>query len=449
MADTSKTVFLSYRRALSEFQTHAIATSLKSAGYDVFVDVSDLGSGEFPQEILNQIESRAHFLSILSPGSLKGTLAKGDWLRKEIEHAIECKRNVVPVMFEEFDFDDEFKKFGNHKVPEKLRRLSKFNGVPVPSGWLEEAVERLIKRFLTTKAAAPVYQRTIAPTPKNVSSPTLISLPKWDWSKHRKIKLDAPKLQEPVEGTHLHKLSWSSVKLADKYVLEKTEGYLFSDTEIIYEGPATKFDVVDALLGRHVILHMFRVKAIGGSFSDSSEWSNSVMIARPIYSSASGIKKQKTDTQSISGDQRLSFSPIRDIRNIGPSVPVLELTYNAKWKETLKWSGLLGTHYVLEESASDSFLLSSEAYSGAKTEIAVAELESKSPGPLEKLRSLVPVAEQRNIWAYVDPLKRYPQDRYFRVKTQQSVLGGNYSPWSNTVKVSTSPFSPKIWLSGR
>jgi TIR domain len=106
MAAPPPTVFLSYRRKTSFYIALAIFENLRQHKYDVFLDVESIDSGQFGAIILNQIAARAHFLVILTPGTLEGCQEPDDWLRREIECAIELERNVVPILANGFCFDD-------------------------------------------------------------------------------------------------------------------------------------------------------------------------------------------------------------------------------------------------------------------------------------------------------------------------------------------------------
>ena len=94
--------------------------------------------------ILNQIAARAHFLIVLTPSALERCNEPGDWLRREIEHAIELQRNVVPVMFEGFNFGAM-----SQYLTGQMAVLSQYNGVEVPRGYFTEAMTRLRTRFLS------------------------------------------------------------------------------------------------------------------------------------------------------------------------------------------------------------------------------------------------------------------------------------------------------------
>ena len=154
----SKKIFLSYRRALSSYMARAIYQHLKSEGYDVFMDVESIDSGEFRSVILNQIEARPHFLLILSPESLDRTINEDDWLRCEIEHAMKAERNVVPVMDEHFNFDEEKARLPKKELPGELSRLSGYSGLTVPAEFFDSAMEKLTDRFLNRDIEAPIAQ---------------------------------------------------------------------------------------------------------------------------------------------------------------------------------------------------------------------------------------------------------------------------------------------------
>jgi hypothetical protein len=52
MAAPLPTVFLSYRRYISSFITRSIFMDLRQHGYDVFMDVESINSGQFETIIL-------------------------------------------------------------------------------------------------------------------------------------------------------------------------------------------------------------------------------------------------------------------------------------------------------------------------------------------------------------------------------------------------------------
>ena len=88
MARIEKTVFISYRRT-DVYTALAVYENLKNQGYDVFFDYRSISSGDFEQIIVGNIKARAHFLLILTPTALDRCDEPGDWLRREIEFAVD------------------------------------------------------------------------------------------------------------------------------------------------------------------------------------------------------------------------------------------------------------------------------------------------------------------------------------------------------------------------
>ena len=144
MERIEKTVFISYRRE-SSFLALAIFQNLEAHGYDVFFDYIKVASGSFESVILENIKARAHFLVVLTPSALEECGRPEDWLRREIETALNSQRNVVPLMVEGFDF-------GAPKIAELLTgpldRLQHYNGLKIYPEYFMEAMERLRSKFL-------------------------------------------------------------------------------------------------------------------------------------------------------------------------------------------------------------------------------------------------------------------------------------------------------------
>ncbi|MCC6615801.1 MAG: TIR domain-containing protein [Anaerolineae bacterium] len=141
--DTSRTVFISYRRSLSRYLARAVFMHLREHGYDVFMDVESIDSGQFDQVILNQIAARAHFIIILSHDSLAKCDDPNDWLRREIEHAILLNRNVVPLLEEGFTFEE-----AEPHLTGQLQQLARYNSLRLFHDYFEDAMDKLRNRFL-------------------------------------------------------------------------------------------------------------------------------------------------------------------------------------------------------------------------------------------------------------------------------------------------------------
>jgi len=153
MERIEKTVFLSYRRTNIQWAL-AIFQNLTHHGYDVFFDYNGIASGDFERVILENINARAHFLVLLTPSALERCGDPADWLRREIETALENQRNIVPLMLEGFDF-------GTPKIASqltgRLAALKGYNGLSVPPEYFLEAMERLRVRYLNVPLTAVLH----------------------------------------------------------------------------------------------------------------------------------------------------------------------------------------------------------------------------------------------------------------------------------------------------
>jgi len=156
MARIEKTVFISYRRT-DVYTALAVYENLKNQGYDVFFDYRSISSGDFEQIITSNIRARAHFLLILTPTALDRCNEPGDWLRREIELAMDEKRNVVPLFFKGFRFGSsspsgisKWLRFGKPEVlTGKLGQLTRYNGLNVHEDYFDEAMARLQTEYLS------------------------------------------------------------------------------------------------------------------------------------------------------------------------------------------------------------------------------------------------------------------------------------------------------------
>jgi tetratricopeptide (TPR) repeat protein len=132
----------------------AIFQNLTSNGYDVFCDYSGIASGDFEGVILENITSRAHSLVLLTPSALERCGDPADWLRREIETALESRRNIVPLMLEGFDFSTPAI---DNQLTGKLAGLKRYNALRIPSEYFLEAMGRLRERFLNVPLKAVLH----------------------------------------------------------------------------------------------------------------------------------------------------------------------------------------------------------------------------------------------------------------------------------------------------
>jgi tetratricopeptide (TPR) repeat protein len=158
MARIEKTVFISYRRtnvpwalAISQYLTHN--------GYDVFVDYTGVASGDFESVILGNIRARAHFLVLLTPSALERCSNSDDWLRREIESAMDSQRNIVPLMLESFDFGAPTIA---SQLTGKLALLKQYNAMTVIAEYFDAGMDKLRTKFLNVALDAVIHPASSA-----------------------------------------------------------------------------------------------------------------------------------------------------------------------------------------------------------------------------------------------------------------------------------------------
>jgi class 3 adenylate cyclase/putative methionine-R-sulfoxide reductase with GAF domain len=129
-------IFISYRRDGGSAEARCIQATLKDH-YGVFLDVDTLPAGHFDESLLRVIESTRNFVVLLSKGSLDRTYSEGDWLRREIAHAIKTTRNIVPVMLPGFSFPNA------QALPEEIRDLVRFDAVEYNHRYFYPTIEKI------------------------------------------------------------------------------------------------------------------------------------------------------------------------------------------------------------------------------------------------------------------------------------------------------------------
>jgi hypothetical protein len=153
MGHVEKTVFISYRRTDVSWAL-AIFQDLRSHGFDVFIDYEGIGSGAFEQVILGNIRARAHFLVLLTPSALDRCDDPADWLRLEIEAALDAQRNIVPLMIDGFDFSTPA--IASHFTG-KLAALKHYNALSVPAAYFSAAMDSLRRKYLDVPLDAVLH----------------------------------------------------------------------------------------------------------------------------------------------------------------------------------------------------------------------------------------------------------------------------------------------------
>ena len=91
-------IFISYRRkGAGAGVAGELQAKLENRGYKVFLDVDNIGSGAFPEQIDRAIKECNDFLLILSPGMMDRCVDEEDWVRHEIILAEQYGKNIIGV----------------------------------------------------------------------------------------------------------------------------------------------------------------------------------------------------------------------------------------------------------------------------------------------------------------------------------------------------------------
>ena len=201
MGRVEKTIFISYRRTNIPWAL-AIYQNLTAHGYDVFFDYDSIASGDFEQVILGNIRARAHFLVVLTPSALERCVSPDDWLRREIETALDEKRNIVPVFLEGFDFGSpSISKY----LTGKLETLKKYNGQNVPAGFFDEAMGKVREKFLNAPLDAVLHpvsatvEKEVKKQQVSASDATQVKekeLTAQEWAEKARVQIDQKNYKE-------------------------------------------------------------------------------------------------------------------------------------------------------------------------------------------------------------------------------------------------------------
>lgn len=114
-------IFISYRRDGGLDFSGRLYERLITDGYTAFYDLEGMKSGRFDTQIYKKIERSDNFLLILSPHSLDRCKNEDDWVRLEIQKALELKKNIVLILMQDFEFPEN--------LPASMNEIKYFQGV--------------------------------------------------------------------------------------------------------------------------------------------------------------------------------------------------------------------------------------------------------------------------------------------------------------------------------
>ena len=149
-------IFISYRREGGIRLAMHIYDRLQNEGYDCFLDKHTLKPGKkFTEEIYTNINKCTDFLLVLPPGGLDKCKDEEDWVRKEIEYALEKNKHIIPFLEQNFEFPQKA------DLPEKLRVILDLEVIKFNDDYLEAVMEKL-KDSLYSKPTKNLVDNEVA-----------------------------------------------------------------------------------------------------------------------------------------------------------------------------------------------------------------------------------------------------------------------------------------------
>jgi hypothetical protein len=124
-----------------------LKSELENKRYKVYIDVDDLHSSYFDEQLLTVIEKCNNFILTLTPGSLEKCNNPKDWMRREIIQAIESNCNIIPI------YNKGFKYPNITAFPEELKDIPRYQSIEYSNQYHQAAIEKLIS-FLSKKKKA-------------------------------------------------------------------------------------------------------------------------------------------------------------------------------------------------------------------------------------------------------------------------------------------------------
>ncbi len=117
-------VFISYRREVTEYLSRTLYEKLSQDGYRVFYDVENIQSGRFNAQILESIAGSKTMIIVLPPHGLDRCADPEDWVRREVEYAMERGMVLILVLMPGFDWES-----ARPLLPDSLRALPEYQSI--------------------------------------------------------------------------------------------------------------------------------------------------------------------------------------------------------------------------------------------------------------------------------------------------------------------------------
>ena len=139
-------IFISYRRkGAGAGVAGELQAKLENLGHKVFLDVDEIGSGQFPVQIEQAIESCNDFLLVLSPGTLDRCVEEDDWVRREIVNAQNLNKNIIGVGLPGFKMPEP------EDLPDPLKSLTTIQVFSWTHEYRAASFAKIVENLVSTK----------------------------------------------------------------------------------------------------------------------------------------------------------------------------------------------------------------------------------------------------------------------------------------------------------
>ena len=148
-------VFISYRRQGGAVKAELTKDELAKRGFResrMFMDTRSLSSGNYMESILKAVDVSRNLVAIITKDSFKDLSDDSPWA-KEIAHALETGKTIVPVYF------DGITELKPAQLPESIQRLTFENAVIYVHQYADASFDRLAERLSKEPKAMPGWSK--------------------------------------------------------------------------------------------------------------------------------------------------------------------------------------------------------------------------------------------------------------------------------------------------
>ena len=144
--DIEYNIFISYRHGESDYAAGWLNESLKNM-YNVSFDAETIHKGELPDILYKRIKGCVDFIIIVARDTFERTLdpsdGREDWVRLEIAYALECKKNIVPILINGTTWPQN--------LPDDIKAITKKLGPDYSVSYHDSFIKTLMNDYLESK----------------------------------------------------------------------------------------------------------------------------------------------------------------------------------------------------------------------------------------------------------------------------------------------------------